>query len=98
MPDLQQTQHAIVRMAQRGIQPDDLPWIMAIATEVPEGLLVTNKDIAEIERHVKAFTQCLRHINGKLLIARDGALITAYHATKRQASTRLRARTKVRGH
>lgn len=49
MLDLQPTHHALARMAQRGIRVEDLPLICAIGTEVPEGLLVTEKDVANLE-------------------------------------------------
>lgn len=94
MTDLHLTRHAIVRMGQRGIQAGDIPWILAIATEVPDGFLVTDKDVAAFERQLKTVIQRLRHLRGKRLVSRDDALVTAFHATKRQAHNLIRSQSR----
>ena len=45
MSDLRLTQHALARMAQRGIQPSDIPFILAVGSEVPDGLMVLKSDV-----------------------------------------------------
>lgn len=84
MSDLHLSQHALTRMAQRGIRASDIALMMTFGTEVNDGFLVRDKDVQAIEREVKAFLQRLRQMQGKRLIARDGTLVTAFHATERQ--------------
>ncbi|MBX7497229.1 DUF4258 domain-containing protein [Qipengyuania sp. 6B39] len=90
MAALALTSHAITRMAQRGIHPDDLDLILAIGTEVGDGILVRKKDVALVERQLKAFLKRLRRIEGKRLVVAEGYLVTAYHARDRQQSRLLK--------
>jgi hypothetical protein len=85
MTDLARTQHAITRLAQRGIKLDDIPFIMAFGTEVTDGFLVREKDVRAIEHSMKAFVQRLRLLQGKRIVTRDGCLITGFHASEKQA-------------
>lgn len=47
------TQHAIIRMAQRGIKIDDAELITMIGTEVEDGQFMRAKDCQTFERAVK---------------------------------------------
>lgn len=89
MNNLQHSRHAITRMAQRGVQADDIELIMTFGTEVQDGFLVRDKDIQEVERVLKHLVQRLRHIKRKRIVAREDTLITVFHATDRQARTLL---------
>jgi hypothetical protein len=73
MAALALTSHAITRMAQRGIHPDDLDLILAVGTEVGDGILVRKKDVALVEHQMKAFLKRLRRIQGKRLVS-EGAI------------------------
>lgn len=83
--------HAFTRMAQRGIQPDDVDLILALGTEVDDGVLVRRKDVAVIEREMKALLKRLRRIEGKRLVVANGLLVTAFHATEREQSRLLKS-------
>jgi len=85
------TGHALTRMAQRGIRSDDLDFILAVGTEVDDGILVRRKDVLLIERQMKALLKRLRRIEGKRLVVADGHLITAYHASDDQQSRLLKS-------
>jgi len=85
------TNHALTRMAQRGIRSNDLDLILAVATEVDDGLLVRRKDVLLIERQVKALLKRLHRLEGKRLVVSDGHLVTAYHASAPQQSRLLKA-------
>jgi hypothetical protein len=76
------TNHAAVRMAQRGIMPKDAELIALVGTEVEDGYFVRDKDIQPIERALKELLQRLRRIAGKRLIVRSGRIVTAYHPTE----------------
>lgn len=83
--------HAFARMAQRGIQPDDVDLILALGTEVDDGVLVRRKDVAVIEREMKALLKRLRRIEGKRLVVANGHLVSAFHATEREQSRLLKS-------
>ena len=85
------TSHAFTRMAQRGIHSDDLDLILAIGTEVDDGVLVRRKDVARIEREVKDLLKRLRRIEGKRVVVADGHLVTAFHASDREQSRLLQS-------
>jgi hypothetical protein len=76
------TNHAVVRMSQRGIMPRDAELIVLIGTEVDDGYLVREKDYQEIERRLKQLLQCFRRLVGKRLVVTDGQIVTAYHSSK----------------
>ena len=85
------TTHALTRMAQRGIHSDDLDLILAIGTEVDDGVLVRRKDVARIEREVKDLLKRLRRVEGKRVVVADGYLVTAFHASAREQSRLLQS-------
>lgn len=91
MATLSITSHAFSRMAQRGIHSDDLDLILALGTEVDDGVLVRRKDVAVVEREMKAILKCLRRIEGKRLVVANGHLVTAFHATDREQSRLLKS-------
>ena len=84
MSDLALTSHAIMRMAQRGIDHIDLDLIIAIGSEVDDGLLVKRKDVAESELFLRGLLKRLKKIEGKRIVVADGCLVTAFHATDRE--------------
>ena len=90
MSDLHLTQHAIARMAQRGIQPSDIPFILAVGSEVPDGLMVLKSDVLAFEREVKSLLKRLHHLQGKRLVTDNGCIVTAYHPSKRKSRSLLR--------
>jgi hypothetical protein len=83
MPSNDVTRHAAIRMAQRGIHPDELELIAIIGTEVQDGYLVRDKDYQRIERMLKQLLQRIRRLKGKRIVIEQGKIITAYHASRR---------------
>jgi hypothetical protein len=81
MSTLTLTSHAVVRMAQRSINPKDSELIALIGTSVDEGYVVREKDYQDAERLLKAFLQRLKRLVGKRLVVADGHVVTAYHAS-----------------
>ncbi len=90
MLDFNLTEHAIMRMAQRGIQASDLELILTIGSEVGDGVLVRKKDIQAVEQVVRSLLKRLKRLEGKRLVLGNGHLITAYHATPRDTDRLLR--------
>lgn len=80
MTDVDPTGHALTRMAQRGIRFTDIDVIMAVGTEVKDGILVRRKDVEMAERCLREAIKALRRVEGKRLVMADGQLLTAYHA------------------
>jgi hypothetical protein len=77
-------------MSQRGIMPRDAELIVLIGTEVDGGYLVREKDYQEAERRLKRLLHNFRRLVGKRLVVKDGAIVTAYHSSKRHARSLLR--------
>lgn len=76
------TEHAAVRMSQRGIMPKDAELIVLIGTEVDDGYLVREKDYQEAEHALKRLLQSFRRLVGKRLVVKSGQIVTAYHPSK----------------
>ena len=82
MNSLTISNHATLRMAQRGITPKDAELIALIGTEVDDGYFVRDKDFQKIENDLKRLLQRLRRVVGKRLIVNSGRIVTAYHPTR----------------
>jgi len=82
MSALTLTQHAIVRMSQRGIRPNDLELIESIGTEVEGGYLLRQKDFQTLERELKTLRDHARRLVGKRVVQAGDAIVTTYHASR----------------
>jgi hypothetical protein len=82
MGELTLTNHAAVRMAQRGIDVRDAELITVIGTIVDDGYYVRNKDCDNVERILKNLLDRVRRIRGKRLVVASGQIVTAYHISK----------------
>ena len=83
MTDLVLTNHASVRMAQRGVSIPDAELIMLIGTEVSDGYLVRTQDFQHIEMQLNQLRDRVRRLQGKRLVVREGRIVTAYRTTRR---------------
>ena len=83
MGTLTLTNHATVRMAQRGIVQKDSELIALFGTEVDDGYCVREHDYQEVEHALKRFLQRLRRVVGKRLIVQGNRVVTAYHPSKK---------------
>ncbi len=90
---LKLTNHAVTRMAQRGISSDDLELARRIGTEVEGGLVVREKDVQALERELKHLQVRARRLVGKRLVVDGDVVITAYHATRAKERRLLRGAT-----
>src|SRR5262249_52492667 len=83
MTDLILTEHASVRMAQRGVSIPDAELIMLVGTEVSDGYFVRTQDCQHIETQLKHLCDRVRRLQGKRLVVREGRIVTAYRTTRR---------------
>ena len=78
------TKHIRTRCQQRGIKERDLDLIAQFGTKTRDGLILTRKDISEVERETKRLVCRLSRLQD-VFVAKDGeTLITAYRAGRRQ--------------
>jgi hypothetical protein len=79
------TDHATIRMAQRGMSLRDAELAVLIGTEVDDGYLVLAKNCKKLESELKALLDRVRRLQGKRLVTANGRILTAYYASKRRA-------------
>jgi hypothetical protein len=84
------THHALIRMAQRALDTEDVDLIMWMGTEVEGGYLVREKDFQAIDREVRKKLDRLRRLVGKRAVVRSGRVVTAYHTARRKERRLLR--------
>jgi len=80
MSDHVLTQHALIRIAQRGIRADDLDLIALLATEVEDGYFMRAKDCRELERRLRSLADRVHRLMGKRVVVSGECIVTAYHA------------------
>ena len=87
---LRLTDHAAMRMSQRGIAKENLELIEWIGTEVEGGYLVREKDFQALDRELKQLREHARRLIGKRLVVEGDRLITGYHAARNKQHQLLR--------
>ena len=90
MTTLTLTDHAAVRMAQRGIPLTDAEMITLIGTEVDDGYLVRARNCQQAEKVLKRLLERVRRLQAKRLVVVNGRIVTAFHASRRQERRLLR--------
>ena len=85
------THHAVKRMNQRGIRNPDIDLLLASADQVaPDAYLMTDVITdQEIERRKREIQQ-LERLRGKTFIVEGAAVVTAYHAQRRDQKRQAR--------
>lgn len=92
MSGLRLTRHAILRMSQRGIGLDDIELVETIGTQVERGsYFLRRKDVQAFERKIKKTIDQVRRLEGKLVVVKDGAVITAYRVRQDKERRLLRS-------
>ena len=84
------TDHALVRLAQRGIACSDVELILGIGSEVEDGILVRSRDCEDLERAIRSLLSRVHRLKGKRLVTAEGSLVTAYHADRHEERRLLR--------
>lgn len=78
------TKHIRVRCQQRGIQEHDLKLVAQFGTETSKGLILTRKDVAEVEREAKRLVNRLSRLQDVFVATEGETMKTAFRATKQQ--------------
>ncbi len=78
------TAHVRTRAQQRGIREADLDLISRYGSETPNGMIMTRKDIAAVERETKDLLDRLSRLNGVFVPMHGDTMKTIIRATKRQ--------------
>ncbi len=89
------SRHALGRMNQRAISPDDLALIKMIGTAVDDGYLVLNRDCQAAERELKRLLEQVRRLSGKRMVTAGDRVVTVYRAG-RSTERKLVRRTEER--
>jgi hypothetical protein len=84
------TEHALIRMAQRGIRIRDAELIELVGSEVDDGFIVLDQDCRKLETDLKRLLDAVRRVRGKRLVVAEGHVITAYYPSKRRQRRLLR--------
>ena len=82
MAALTPTQHAILRMSQRGIRLDDLHLIDLFGTDVEGGPILLRKDAQVVEREAKKLIARVQRLVGKRVVRDGNTIVTTYHASR----------------
>ena len=85
------TQHALIRMSQRGIRLDDLELAEFIGTEVEGGCLVRRRDVQAFVRELKKLADQARRLEGKRTVRAGDTVVTTYHANRTKERRLLRS-------
>jgi hypothetical protein len=95
-PRYRKTDHALVRMNQRGIRDADLELALKCSSDVGSGTyLVRRKDIEQEIQHRKREIRALERIKGKKLIMVGDVLVTVYHSeSENHRSTQRKRRSR----
>ncbi len=84
------TDHAAIRMAQRGFSADDLAIIQMIGIEVEGGYFVREKECRQMEQRIKQVLSRLRRLAGTRVVVAGNSIVTAYHTQKTKERKLLR--------
>lgn len=90
------TQHAMQRMAQRGIKASYLELAMSIASEVEGGFFVRDVDARQAAVRLRETASAIESLAGKRLVTDGEVVVTAYHATRATERRLLKEKTQKR--
>ena len=76
---MQYTEHAKIRMKQRGVSDKDLQLVLEVGEHFGDGYAMTNKAIDEYQQKLKKQLQRLDHLRGHYIVVSNDSLITTYH-------------------
>jgi hypothetical protein len=82
--------HAQQRLQQRALNERDLDLIIAHGTETTDGYLLRRKDVAGIERELKALIECLHKLEGIFVVVKGETVVTAYYSRQKKQKAILR--------
>lgn len=91
--------HMGKRLRQRGFKEADVPLILRVATEEPNGCYkVTARAVEREIARLKAEIAALERLSGCVLILEHGTAVTIHHDERRKRSRQPRRRRRGRTH
>ncbi len=91
MTALNLSNHAEIRMNQRGIRQSDIDLIMNFGEQIaPDAIMMTKRRALNLIEDFKSKIHAIERLTNKKLIIEDGKIITAYHSAKTQQRKDLR--------
>jgi hypothetical protein len=78
------TNHAQVRMRQRGFRGSDIELVLAHGTESNEAVVLTKSDVECAVRRLKRQIQALERLNGTAIVTAGEVVQTVYRPRKRK--------------
>ena len=90
------TDHAVQRLAQRGLTLSHLELAMFIASEVEGGFFVRNDDARQAARQLRDIAASFERLAGKRIVASETVVVTGYHATPAKVDRLLRQKVTKR--
>lgn len=78
------TRRIRARCQQRGVKEHDLKLVAQFGTETSEGLILTRKDVAEVEREAKRLVNRLSRLQDVFVATEGETMKTAFCATRQQ--------------
>lgn len=91
MTDLVLTDHARMRMQQRGLNVNDIEVIAKHGVFVEGGLMLTEKVARSATNLLRQEIAMIDRLKGKRVVCDGHTVVTAYHPGRRKARSLLRA-------
>ena len=86
------TPHALRRLRQRGLYPEDLDLIVEHGTETNDGYFLRRIDVEAVEISQRRIIERLYKLEGKFIVVEGADVISAYHPTRKKKQKILRRR------
>ncbi len=86
MSDYDISKHAHVRARQRGYRKRDLSFVLEHGTVVSSGILLTKRDVCEIEQQARQMIALARRLQGTYLPCEGSLAKTVFKLTPAQQS------------
>jgi len=90
MNGLRTTEHAVARLAQRALSPEDVDLILSFGTEVPDGYFMRDADTRQVVDALRGMIQKIERTRGKFVVTAGDRIVTAYPASRRKQRHLLR--------
>ncbi len=78
------TNHATIRLQQRGMRPDDIELILRYGTTVPDGFFLRRKDVSRAVSDLKGLIKRLEHLQDRAIIVEGDTVVSAYPVTRQK--------------
>lgn len=84
MGEIHLTSHAMQRLRQRGFFNQDVQLVMRFGTEIPDGIMLRDKDVQTVVQDLKRLIERLHRLSGVCVIAEGATVVTCYRPDRRR--------------